>query len=128
LTQYAGKIHRFKTQKNPPIRIGFTERLPSLRLTSQMLYNPLPTKIHMKSILNPPSRLHDHNLKVRSVFPTGLSPAGNSAPFRRKSAAWMVALIQCVTAASSHAVDFVWNNSAATGLWNTTDANWTGST
>ena len=27
---------------------------------------------------------------------------------------------------SAHAVDFNWNNGASTGLWNTTDANWTG--
>lgn len=27
---------------------------------------------------------------------------------------------------SANAVDFLWNNGAATGLWNTTDANWSG--
>ncbi|MFM2241607.1 MAG: hypothetical protein RLZ97_462, partial [Verrucomicrobiota bacterium] len=30
------------------------------------------------------------------------------------------------TLSSAYAVDFIWNNGAGTGVWNTTDGNWTG--
>jgi autotransporter-associated beta strand protein len=52
---------------------------------------------------------------------------------RRTYAAFLISflLIFSVTPAlvtTVHAADLTWNNGAATGNWNTTDANWTGST
>ncbi|MCB1133943.1 MAG: autotransporter-associated beta strand repeat-containing protein, partial [Verrucomicrobiae bacterium] len=34
----------------------------------------------------------------------------------------------CACAGTAHAADLTWNNAASTGAWNSTDANWTGST
>jgi len=45
-------------------------------------------------------------------------------PLRQPSV--LAAACACLTTA--HAADLTWNNSASTGNWNTTDANWTGST
>ena len=37
------------------------------------------------------------------------------------------ALTACISVPTASAVNLTWNNSASTGNWNTTDANWTGS-
>ena len=38
------------------------------------------------------------------------------------------ALTACISVPTASAVDLTWNNGASTGNWNTTQANWTGST
>ena len=50
------------------------------------------------------------------------------AKYKRGAArAFLVAILSSVCAARIPAQTLVWNNGAATGNWNTTDANWTGS-
>jgi autotransporter-associated beta strand protein len=61
------------------------------------------------------------------------SPRSHPSIARRTYAAFLVSflLIFSVTPAfltTVHAANLTWNNGAATGNWNTTDANWTGST
>jgi fibronectin-binding autotransporter adhesin len=51
-----------------------------------------------------------------------MKPTSN--PFLRVS----IAVASLALATVAHAADLTWNNGASTGAWNTSDANWTGST